>query len=491
MHSIQILAGKVPAPFLLLASFCAYVALAFMFPLLPNYDLQPPGDIHSLQPEMAAGLLYALIVILLFALYTALFLRIRRSGAPSLPLLTAAASLMALPLLFMYPINANDVFRYVIRGLIRSRFGANPYDLAPVDLGGSLYASLAGEWRGEISPYGPIWELTASFLTTIGGENLLLDLILFKLLGLLSLLVAGAVLWKLFSLQPYANSLNENRRSAFVLLWMLNPALLLTFVGNAHNDGMMIAILLLGWSIVIGGYKGPGFLIMMAAALIKPIALISLPFVFISCWVQLGASRERVVFLVWSVGGGLLLTAAAFYPFGSPLPLVSRLMVEASAGASFSPATLAVLAARESGWSGSFNVISTAASAVFILFLVWLLMRSWRKKPAEQNLAMAFWAYSVQALNFRIWYATWPFPWQLLSGYSGRRRAVYGLHASLWFLLTSQLSVIIYGHIRLHLLGGNHYLAHLIGVPFVFLLPFLLAWISFWRESGDRFVEAI
>jgi hypothetical protein len=35
--------------------------------------------------------------------------------------------------------------------------------------------------------------------------------------------------------------------------------------------------------------------------------------------------------------------------------------------------------------------------------------------------------------------------------------------------------VVIYGHIRVSLLGGDHAIAHLIGVPFTFLLPFLLA----------------
>jgi hypothetical protein len=49
------------------------------------------------------------------------------------------------------------------------------------------------------------------------------------------------------------------------------------------------------------------------------------------------------------------------------------------------------------------------------------------------------------------------------------------LKAGWWFLLLSQLSVVIYGHMRVSLLGGDQALAHLLGVPIVFALPWVLA----------------
>ena len=47
--------------------------------------------------------------------------------------------------------------------------------------------------------------------------------------------------------------------------------------------------------------------------------------------------------------------------------------------------------------------------------------------------------------------------------------------AGLWLLLTTQLSVLIYGHLRVYVLGGNYLLAHLVGLSFTFGLPLLLA----------------
>ncbi|MEZ4590781.1 MAG: hypothetical protein R3D55_06520 [Chloroflexota bacterium] len=84
-------------------------------------------------------------------------------------------------------------------------------------------------------------------------------------------------------------------------------------------------------------------------------------------------------------------------------------------------------------------------------------------------------AYSLQALSFRLWYSTWVFPWLLLDEASADAALSFRLRAGLWFLLTVQLSVLIYGHLRTYLLGGSQLAAHLIGIPFVFGLPLLLA----------------
>jgi hypothetical protein len=48
------------------------------------------------------------------------------------------------------------------------------------------------------------------------------------------------------------------------------------------------------------------------------------------------------------------------------------------------------------------------------------------------------------------------------------------LGTGLAFLLTSQISVVIYGHIRVMLLVGSTVASHLVGVPFTFLLPLLV-----------------
>ena len=135
---------QIPARILLLLSFLGYVLLAFLFPLLPNYDLQPVGDIRTFAPGMVGGALYGVLLLALFALYWLLYRKVLDDPSASLKRVLGESCLLALPLLFIYPINANDVYRYVIRGLISSRFGVSPFEFAPADFGYQLYPLMAG-----------------------------------------------------------------------------------------------------------------------------------------------------------------------------------------------------------------------------------------------------------------------------------------------------------------------------------------------------------
>ncbi|HRO24790.1 MAG TPA: hypothetical protein PLR07_10905, partial [Promineifilum sp.] len=127
----------------------------------------------------------------------------------------------------------------------------------------------------------------------------------------------------------------------------------------------------------------------------------------------------------------------------------------------------------------SIETIGMVTQALFAGFALWLVWLGFRGRSALRGAADIFFGYLAGALNFRIWYAAWPFPWLLLDAGSASgndaERTAYRLRAGLWFLLLAQLSVVIYGHIRVFALGGDQALAHLLGVPIVFGLPLLLA----------------
>ena len=91
-------------------------------------------------------------------------------------------------------------------------------------------------------------------------------------------------------------------------------------------------------------------------------------------------------------------------------------------------------------------------------------------------------AYSFQALSFRLWYSTWPFLWLLLEDETSKPTLSFRLSAGLWSLLLVQLSVLVYGYLRVYVLGGSQLAAHLIGVPLVFVLPLLLGWLGHRRS---------
>ncbi|MCP4422426.1 MAG: hypothetical protein GY805_37935, partial [Chloroflexi bacterium] len=167
-----------------------------------------------------------------------------------------------------------------------------------------------------------------------------------------------------------------------------------------------------------------------------------------------------------------------FLPFGSPFDLMDRLLRESASYPGFSLATLLLLIA---GWlkqSLSFDLVANLFRIPFGLLILWLLWRGWNGRSPLKAATDTLFAYSLQALSFRLWYSTWPFLWLLLEEESPNTPPSYRLRAGFYFLLTTQFSVLIYGHLRTYAFGGNQIAAHLIGIPFVFFLPFLLAYIK-------------
>jgi hypothetical protein len=405
----------------------------------------------------------------LLALFLLYGIAVRLERPVSLPALLALSAGLALPLLVAYPINATDLYRYVLRGRVASVHGQNPFTTPPDAIADDPYLPLAGEWAGESSPYGPLWEGLAAALTALGRSSLLASLFLFKGVGLAAHLGITAVLWRL----------SPAHRHRAARLWAWNPALLLTFVGNGHNDALMLFWLLLGWWVMEEKRPLLGFWIMLLAPLTKPIGLAPLPLFWLAALRDLETGWERGRFAALSAGGGLALALLAFLPFGAPLALAERLLREAAGVGGFSPAALLILLGQRLNAPPPASLVANGGMVLWGLVAIWLAWRVWGNgRSPQRSAADIFLAYLLTAFSFRIWYTSWPLPWLLLDEAAWRRRL------GLLLVAAAQFSVLIYGHLRVYLLRGDHTVAHLIGVPFTLFLPVLLA--HYWPAADNR-----
>ena len=449
---------------LLLLSFAGYALLAVLFPLIPHYRQVPLVDVRSFLPSLTGGLAYAALFSGQYGLYALIYQRVARRPLPLRTILLITV-LFAAPLLLTYPINATDVFRYFVRARVTIVHGESPLAVPPSAFPEDPYLPLAGSWATETSPYGPVWELVAGGIAMLSSQNLLLALLLFKGMGLLSHLGSAALIW-----HSQENGARAGR-AARTVLWAWNPAVLYMFVADGHNDALMILWLLLGfWLVERRKRPVAGVVALALAPLTKPIGLLPIPFFLLSAWRRLPDAGRRWRFLLAAGTGSLALAALAFLPFGSPIDVASRLLREVAISGGFSPATLFWFFSHRVGSGISGPRLGGIGVLLFTLLALSLLWRGWRGRSALRGAADVFLSYLVTSITFRIWYTIWAFPWLLLDR-NGRWRLAFGLS----FLFTAQLSVVIYGHVRVHLLDESMFQAHLLGVPFTFGLPLVLA----------------
>ena len=166
----------------------------------------------------------------------------------------SASVLWAAPLLLAPPMLSRDVYAYVGQAALVAE-GVDPYTNGPSAVDGPLVAGIDEVWRDTPSPYGPLWLMLASLVVRVTGESLLPALVGMRLLAVLGLVLAG---WAL------------RRIGGDRALWLgiANPLVLLHLVAGAHNEALMLGLMLAGLAV-------PS--LPLAAVLITAGALVKLP----------------------------------------------------------------------------------------------------------------------------------------------------------------------------------------------------------------------
>ncbi|HEY3810340.1 MAG TPA: polyprenol phosphomannose-dependent alpha 1,6 mannosyltransferase MptB, partial [Acidimicrobiales bacterium] len=180
-------------------------------------------------------LVYAGIVLLLGAWYC---LSIGSAERPLRHLYAVLAAWVA-PLLVIPPLFSRDVYAYAALGQLTER-GINPYRHSPAALHGPSFLHLVDPlWRQAHAPYGPLFMDIGRALAAISGQSVLAAVEGYRLVALAGVLLIAA------SVPVIARSVGAAPGPAFVLA-VLNPLVLLYLIGGAHNDALMLGLLVAG-----------------------------------------------------------------------------------------------------------------------------------------------------------------------------------------------------------------------------------------------------
>lgn len=228
---------------------------------------------------------FLLIFLLLFAVYFVVLYLVRRGGvALRLRTLLLAVVLFSLPLLVAPRFLSSDVYGNIVFGRMMVVYDVDPAVTPPTVVPNEdpFKHHLSSYWINKTQVYGPTWALTERLVSffvehTIGAAWYVL---VYRLLGLGLHLLSCLLIWRLLG------EWKPEQQSWGTLLFAWNPLLLIESIGNAHNDALMLALILRGLFYVRRGRWPWAVVAIVAAGMVKWIALLLLPMLLIVQWRQ-------------------------------------------------------------------------------------------------------------------------------------------------------------------------------------------------------------
>ena len=216
----------------------------------------------------------------------------------------------AAPLAVAPPLFSRDLYSYAGLGEMVSHH-ISPYVYGTGVLGSTPFSILPGPlWANTPSPYGPTFLWLDGLATRLSAHQVLADLVLLRVLALagLALVVLG--------LPTLARAAGRDP-ARVVVLGAGSPLALMTLVGGAHNDALMVGLLVAGLAVARRFAMVPGIVLCALAAGVKAPALLGVVFLG---WTWAGPRapvRRRVARLVEA--GAIGVATLALVSWGSGL----------------------------------------------------------------------------------------------------------------------------------------------------------------------------
>ncbi|MBK8468874.1 MAG: polyprenol phosphomannose-dependent alpha 1,6 mannosyltransferase MptB [Candidatus Phosphoribacter sp.] len=193
--------------------------------------------------------------------------------------------LWSLPLLLAPPLLSFDAFSYAAQGELVAR-GLDPYEVGPGVLGDAFTSQVDQMWRDTPAPYGPLSLQLQHLIVVLTGHQPYLSALLVRIPAFVGVLLLAIYLPRL------ARRIGYDRETT-IWLAVLNPLVLLHLVGGAHNDALMIGLMVWGLWVAAKIHWAPAAVIVAAAASIKqPAAAAVLAVAALHAW-RVGLWRER------------------------------------------------------------------------------------------------------------------------------------------------------------------------------------------------------
>ena len=364
-----------------------------------------------------------------------------RHVLPSTRWALVTAGLWLVPVLPFLPLGSADVYSYACQGYVQHA-GGDPYATGVQEFGCPWLGSVASSWRDSPAPYGPLFLLLAAQVVGFAGDSLAGVIAGLRLVALAGLALAA------IGLPVLARRAGADPAKA-VWLVLACPLVLVHLVSGAHNDALMVGLIVAGLALVASrrtpAWLAAGGVVLGLAVAVKATAVVVLPFAVLVAVAPQALLRplqtppQAPQTPPQTPQTPLRAPQAPQTPLRAPqVPLRAlwRPIAAIGGGAALATVVLSVLSGRGFGWvagllrSGDSVTWGSPSTAVgltvefltgvdavpvtraigVVLLAVILVVLWWRARAggALPGAGLALAATVLCAPVFHPWYATWP-----------------------------------------------------------------------------------
>jgi hypothetical protein len=338
------------------------------------------------------------------------------------------------PLLLAPVALSTDVYTYLGQGLVAAA-GLDPYHYGPAaaSVPMRLLRGMPPVWMSTPSPYGPLFVRITGAIAPLARTHLVSAVVVLRLVELAGLGLIAAALPRL------ATALGADPRRA-TWLGVTSPLVLASFVLSAHNDAVMLGLLVCGLAVATGTTRLAGAVAVLAgvalctfAAMVKAPAAIAVLFLALA-WsrradtpvtrlARLGGCAAvcvavlAAVSLACGMGWGWLNPAALSSPSRTTTPFTPATAIAKAVLGLSRPLGLTL------GIHQVLPIVLGVTAALALAFIVGLLARHHRVGVARALGLSLLTAVLASPVTWP-WYLCWPL---VLLGAASPARRVLGL----------------------------------------------------------------
>lgn len=369
-----------------------------------TYNLQPINN-------QINGILNGIIIIgllLVFSIIYFMIIKHEKEIFKNKKQIILFITIISLIFMMILPFLSSDIYYYIGDSWINSKYGENPYyttvkDLQDQGINDEILNN-TGYWKNTTSVYGPIWNSIAKLLVSFSFGNVTIALFVFKLASLLIHVLNSYLINKI------------TKSNQYMLLYGLNPLILIELLSNVHNDIYLILFILLAFYFLIRKRNIYFTIVFLALSIAtKYSTVLIVPFILLYYFRKYSIPK-RILYCILSGISIIAIVIILYLPYYRDMSIFTNMLVQ---GNRYSQSIMALLL-QKIDREVFYNINSTRMPVFAILYIGVLFQILLTKKLTikyimkKYNWLMLIFIFIVLT-NFQKWYILWlipTLPWQ-------------------------------------------------------------------------------